>query len=101
MLGADLTFLAVNFDVVADKYREAVSLITVIVINFLIGVGYGMDNWASFGGLFTGMCLGGLMLPHCYLRDHVPTNKQIRIGSAIALFSFFLIPALILILRTP
>lgn len=58
LLGAQWVFAYQNQKVFGERARQAQqSIINIAVINFIIGLSPGIDNWGHFGGL-----VGGLMM---------------------------------------
>lgn len=56
LLGAEGVFLYQNRDLLGDRFRQAISqIIQVAVINLLIGLSPGIDNWGHIGGLIGGV----------------------------------------------
>ena len=64
IIAADLTYLAYNWQHIPHNRQEAIMLVLVAVINLLLGMGSGIDNYAHLGGLVGGLFLGVAMPPH-------------------------------------
>lgn len=63
LIGAWIPLLVRNQDLLANTRGQLWQIIQVIVINLLIGLSPGIDNWAHVGGLLTGLALGWLITP--------------------------------------
>jgi len=88
ILGADVSFLAINRDEIPDARSEACMLVFIIIINMIIGFNSpGIDNWAHFGGWLTGLFLGIVILQHVTNRE---SEKKIRVGGGVLLFAWLL-----------
>eukprot|EP00457_Paulinella_chromatophora_P004841 gb/GEZN01004854.1/.p1 GENE.gb/GEZN01004854.1/~~gb/GEZN01004854.1/.p1 ORF type:complete len:306 (-),score=19.63 gb/GEZN01004854.1/:682-1599(-) len=72
LLGADISYLAYNWDNIPDNKREAFWLGIIIALNMLFGLGPNshVDNSAHFGGLLTGLFFGGVALKPVTVRDY-------------------------------
>jgi rhomboid protease GluP len=68
LIGAWLPLLYRNRHILANTQRQIRSIVQVIVINLLIGLTPGIDNWAHVGGLVGGLALGWLITPRYALR---------------------------------
>jgi len=64
IIGADLTYLAYNWSTIPHNRQEGFFLVFMIVINLLLGMGTGIDNYAHLGGLVGGLFLGIAIPPH-------------------------------------
>jgi rhomboid protease GluP len=80
IIGADMTYLAYNWVQIPHNRQEAFFLGFVVIINFLLGMGSGIDNYAHLGGLMGGLFLGILIPPHLEKR---PAELWIRIGAGV------------------
>jgi len=93
LLGADAAFLAINWDEIMDNKSEAMMLGCMIILNLLIGFGgEGIDNWAHFGGMLTGVFFAVMALPH--VTQRVKENVIRGIGGFL-LFGWFLMCILV------
>jgi rhomboid protease GluP len=63
LIGALLPLLYRNRTVFRDTQRRIVAIVQVIVINLLIGLIPGIDDWAHGGGLAGGLALGWFATP--------------------------------------
>lgn len=64
LLGANVTYLYMNWVDIPQNKAEACVMALVILINFLFGFGNGeIDNMAHLGGLLTGLFCGALLCP--------------------------------------
>ncbi len=64
LLGAEGVFLYQNRELLGDRFRQAISqIIQVAVINLLIGLSPGIDNWGHIGGLLGGVAFTWLAGP--------------------------------------
>lgn len=75
IIGADFTYLAYNWSTIPDNRMEAIMLVLITVINLLLGMGSGIDNWAHLGGLMGGFFLGLAVPPHLVKREHVVLHR--------------------------
>lgn len=73
--------------------RIVTNVLQVAVINFLLGLSPGIDNWGHLGGAIAGLALAwfsGPVLdvsgqpPDLYLRDKTPTNRFLAVFVAVA-----------------
>jgi len=96
LLGADVAFLAINWDEIPDARSELCMLIFIIIINLIIGfasTGSDIDNWAHFGGWLTGLFLAVVILQHVTSRE---SEKKIRVGAGVILFGWLLLNILLI-----
>jgi rhomboid protease GluP len=63
LIGALLPLLYLNRHIIANTRRSIMSIVQVIVINLVIGLIPGIDNWGHIGGLLTGLTLAALITP--------------------------------------
>lgn len=64
LVGADITYLIYNWHEIPQNGMELCILSVILLMNFLFGIGSGVDNYAHLGGLIGGMLLGlGLTPP--------------------------------------
>ncbi|KAL5069934.1 hypothetical protein RYX36_020821 [Vicia faba] len=63
LLGAKLSELLANWTIYSDKLTALLDLLTIIVINLVIGIFPLVDNFAHIGGFATGLLLGFILLP--------------------------------------
>jgi rhomboid protease GluP len=69
VIGALIPFLYQNRDILGDTKRRIISIVEVIVINLLIGLTPGIDNWGHVGGLLGGLALSWLATPRYKIRS--------------------------------
>jgi rhomboid protease GluP len=77
LMGAWLSLLYLNRRLLSNTNRAIQSILTVIVINLLIGLTPGIDNWAHLGGLVGGVLLGWLITPRFAVKQSVPGEAMI------------------------
>lgn len=82
LVGALLPLLYRNREVLADTRRRITSLIQVIVLNLIIGLIPGIDDWAHAGGLAGGLALGWFATPLYALSLDVDGTLRVRDQSA-------------------
>ncbi len=63
LIGALIPFLYRNRRVLYGTRSRIMSIIQVIVVNLLIGLSPGIDNWGHLGGLVGGLVLSWLVTP--------------------------------------
>jgi len=94
ILGADVSFLAINWDEIPDARSEACMLVFIIIINMVIGFSsHGIDNWAHFGGWLTGLFLAVVILQHVTSRE---SEKNLRVGGGVLFFGWILLNVLLI-----
>ncbi len=107
LLGAQGVFAYNNQSVFGLQARKALrSIVNIAVINFLIGLSPGIDNWAHMGGLIGGLAITYYGGPVFTLTGSLPdlkmTNKrsseQLLIASGITFLFFVALAAAIILL---
>eukprot|EP00808_Paulinella_micropora_P010652 g33998.t1 len=90
ILGADISYLAYNWENIPQNTREAFWLGIIILLNMIFGFGgdSGVDNWAHLGGLITGILFGGAACRTVTVRSH---EMLIRGTFGIAWLVFFIV----------
>jgi rhomboid protease GluP len=97
LLGAEMVFFYQNRELFGAGARRALqNVITVAVINFVIGLSPGIDNWGHLGGLVAGLIFtwfGGPKLslmgqyPHLTVTDERHLTDQV-LGAGLAILFF-------------
>lgn len=82
LIGAWIPLLYRNEDILANTRRQIRSIVQVILINLLIGLTPGIDNWAHLGGLVGGVVLGWFTTPRYVLEDRYTDHVRISDGSS-------------------
>jgi rhomboid protease GluP len=77
VIGALIPLLYQNRGVLGNTRRQITSIVEVIVINLLIGLSPGIDNWGHIGGLLGGLALSWLATPRYKIRS--VDNERMRI----------------------
>jgi len=83
MTGADLAYLAINWNDVPDNRQELCMMVCMIVITMLMGISQSVDNYAHLGGMLTGAIIAGWLLEQATQRTP-EKMKAITWGSVIA-----------------
>jgi membrane associated rhomboid family serine protease len=92
IVGADFTYLIYNWNRIPQNKLELCFITVITVINFLLGLGSSIDNYAHLGGLIGGLALGIAIPPHLEPRD-----KEVFFRG-FAAFVFFALTLLFLLL---
>jgi len=93
LLGADISYLVLNWAEIPQRGMEACTLVFVIIINLLYGISPEIDNSAHGGGLVTGLIAAPWVLPMLVPRTN---EKLIRgISGAITMGVYLLFVLLI------
>ncbi len=71
LTGVLLPFLYHNRGVIVNARSWMTGLVQTIVVNLLIGLTPGIDNWGHIGGLLAGLILGWVIAPRYVARDPV------------------------------
>lgn len=110
LLGAQMVFFYQNQKMLGNNARRALqNVITVAVINFIIGLSPGIDNWGHLGGLIGGLIFtwfGGPKLdvegifPYLNVIDE-RTPKDQFLGAFLVIFLFGTLAALKILNLTP
>ncbi|MBT3240094.1 MAG: rhomboid family intramembrane serine protease [Chloroflexi bacterium] len=107
LLGAQGVFAYNNQRVFGLQARKALrSIVNIAVINFIIGLSPGIDNWAHMGGLIGGLVITYYGGPVFTLTGSLPnleatnekTSEQFIIATGITLLFFALLAAAIIFL---
>ena len=98
LVGADMAYLAYNWNEIPDNRQEAFLLAIVTVMNFLFGISSNIDNWAHLGGLIGGLCLGLAIPPHLVQRTQ---ETIIRWASGLLFAGLFLLFLLLTYVGNP
>lgn len=98
LLGANLSYLIYNWPVIPDNKFEACFLSFVIIINFILGFGSNIDNWAHFGGFVTGFLGAVSLMPVVYQR---PNHLMYRVASAVLGCGFLFLMMMLLWVGDP
>lgn len=69
LIGTMIPFLYRNRTILANTKRQISNIIQVIVVNLVIGLLPGIDNWGHVGGLIGGLILGWFITPHYAIHD--------------------------------
>lgn len=73
LLGAQGVLIYRNRHIFGRRAQVALrSLINIAVINFLIGLSPGIDNWGHFGGMLGGLLFSGIAAPYYAVRGEAP-----------------------------
>lgn len=110
LLGAQGIFIYQNRVLFGNQTGQALqSIVLVAVVNLLIGLSPGIDNWGHIGGLVAGLIftwIGGPVLaptgayPYARLEDQRETNEvYIAIAASFGFFAILAIGALFLMIR--
>lgn len=78
VIGALIPFLYQNREVLGNTQRRIMSIVQVIVVNLLIGLSPGIDNWGHVGGLLGGLALSWLATPRYKVRSVEETRVRIE-----------------------
>lgn len=78
IIGAFIPFLIRNQKILADTRKQIGRIAQVIVINLLIGLMPGIDNWAHLGGLLGGLILGLLTTPEYAVAAVMPDAVRLE-----------------------
>jgi len=114
LLGADITYLAMNWHDIPQNAAECCVLVMVVVLNMFVGLssasqstdpnqpvppgsGSSIDNYAHLGGLITGMFCAALLCPPITIRPK--TRLYQGIGSFLC--GIFMLTMLLLIYLRP
>jgi rhomboid protease GluP len=71
LVGAMIPFLYHNRTLISNTRSRISNIILVIVVNLLIGLSPGIDNWGHVGGLAGGLVLAWFATPRYVLRDRL------------------------------
>ena len=100
LIGAQAVFLYQNRNVLSGMARQALSqIVTIAVINLMIGLSPGIDNWGHIGGLLGGVLfswMAGPLLqlegfsPYLSVHDARETRTVVLAGFTVGLFFLIL-----------
>jgi len=76
VIGALIPFMWLNQSILTNYRRRITSIVQVIVINLLIGLTPGIDNWGHVGGLIGGLLVGFFTSPRYELTATVETTPS-------------------------
>jgi rhomboid protease GluP len=79
LIGALLPFFYRNRQVLSGTQRRITSIVQVIVINLLIGLSPGIDNWAHLGGLLGGLAAAWFMTPRYTLKPDDYFTEDLKV----------------------
>jgi len=89
IIGADITYLIYNWDRIPQNKTEACMISFVVILNLLLGIGDSVDNWAHFGGLITGLLIGGCLPTPVQRRQEEKLIRWSFAAGTVALFLLF------------